>query len=47
MEDIVKEYWKIYGCNYYFCYDYEGIESDKVNILMENLYFLLFFLLGK
>ncbi|NEP55297.1 MAG: alpha-D-glucose phosphate-specific phosphoglucomutase, partial [Moorea sp. SIO3C2] len=37
VEEIVKEHWKIYGQNYYSRHDYEGIETDKANTLMEQL----------
>ena len=47
VEDIVKEHWKTYGRNYYSRHDYEGIESDKANTLMENLHSLLPSLPGK
>ena len=47
VEHIVKEHWKTYGRNYYSRHDYEGIESDKDNTLMENLHSLLPSLPGK
>ncbi|NER01480.1 MAG: alpha-D-glucose phosphate-specific phosphoglucomutase [Okeania sp. SIO3C4] len=47
VENIVKEHWKIYGRNYYSRHDYEGIETDKANTLMENLRSLLPSLPGK
>ena len=47
VEHIVKEHWKTYGRNYYSRHDYEGIESDKANTLMENLHSLLPSLPGK
>ncbi|NET45744.1 alpha-D-glucose phosphate-specific phosphoglucomutase [Okeania sp. SIO2B3] len=47
VEDIVKEHWKTYGRNYYSRHDYEGIETDKANILMGNLRSLLPSLPGK
>lgn len=47
VEDIVKEHWKTYGRNYYSRHDYEGVEIDKANILMENLRSLLPELAGK
>jgi len=47
VEDIVKEHWKTYGRNYYSRHDYEGVESDKANTLMENLRSLLPSLPGK
>ena len=47
VEDIVKEHWKIYGRNYYSRHDYEGVETDKANTLMDNLRSLLPSLPGK
>ncbi|HEY9738319.1 MAG TPA: alpha-D-glucose phosphate-specific phosphoglucomutase, partial [Trichocoleus sp.] len=37
VEDIVKEHWRTYGRNYYSRHDYEAVESDPANTLMENL----------
>ncbi|NEQ98084.1 MAG: alpha-D-glucose phosphate-specific phosphoglucomutase [Cyanothece sp. SIO2G6] len=37
VEAIVKEHWATYGQNYYSRHDYEGIETDKANTLMEQL----------
>ncbi|MBV6621655.1 MAG: alpha-D-glucose phosphate-specific phosphoglucomutase [Rivularia sp. (in: Bacteria)] len=37
VEEIVKEHWKTYGRNYYSRHDYEGVDKDKANSLMENL----------
>ena len=37
VETIVKEHWQTYGRNYYSRHDYEGVEKDKANGLMENL----------
>ena len=37
VEQIVQEHWKTYGRNYYSRHDYEGVETDKANTLMENL----------
>ncbi|MEB3340314.1 alpha-D-glucose phosphate-specific phosphoglucomutase [Okeania sp.] len=47
VEDIVKEHWKEYGRNYYSRHDYEGIETDKANTLMDNLRSLLPSFVGK
>ncbi|MDJ0518457.1 MAG: alpha-D-glucose phosphate-specific phosphoglucomutase [Trichodesmium sp. MO_231.B1] len=47
VEDIVKEHWKTYGRNYYSRHDYEGIETDKANTLVDNLRSLLPSLPGK
>ncbi len=37
VEDIVKEHWKTYGQNYYSRHDYEEVETDPANKLMEGL----------
>lgn len=37
VEEIVREHWKTYGRNYYSRHDYEAVETDKANTLMENL----------
>ena len=37
VEEIVKEHWKTYGRNYYSRHDYEGVDKEKANTLMENL----------
>ena len=37
VEDIIKDHWQTFGRNYYSRHDYEGVESDKANTLMENL----------
>lgn len=37
VEQIVREHWQTYGRNYYSRHDYEGVESDRANKLMENL----------
>ncbi|MGD1704381.1 alpha-D-glucose phosphate-specific phosphoglucomutase [Dapis sp. BLCC M229] len=47
VEDIVKEHWKTYGRNYYSRHDYEGVETDKANTLVDNLRSLLPSLPGK
>jgi phosphoglucomutase len=35
--DIVREHWRRYGRNYYSRHDYEGVDSDSANTLMEHL----------
>lgn len=35
--DIVREHWRLYGRNYYTRHDYEAIEQDPADSLMENL----------
>jgi phosphoglucomutase len=37
VEDIVKEHWSIYGRNYYSRHDYEGVDSEKADILITRL----------
>ncbi|MBP0000437.1 MAG: alpha-D-glucose phosphate-specific phosphoglucomutase [Cyanobacteria bacterium SID2] len=37
VEAIVREHWQTYGRNYYSRHDYEGIDSNNANTLMENL----------
>eukprot|EP01128_Nolandella_sp_AFSM9_P004472 TRINITY_DN200_c1_g2_i1.p1 TRINITY_DN200_c1_g2~~TRINITY_DN200_c1_g2_i1.p1 ORF type:complete len:581 (+),score=188.88 TRINITY_DN200_c1_g2_i1:47-1744(+) len=37
VKDIVEEYWKTYGRNYYQRYDYEGVSADGANKMMEHL----------
>ena len=37
VEAIVREHWQTYGRNYYSRHDYEAIESDRANTLIENL----------
>lgn len=37
VEAIVREHWQTYGRNYYSRHDYEGVESDRANTLIEKL----------
>jgi phosphoglucomutase len=37
VEQIVREHWQTYGRNYYSRHDYEGVETDRANTLMEQL----------
>jgi phosphoglucomutase len=37
VEEIVKEHWATYGRNYYSRHDYEAVESDRANRMMEGL----------
>ncbi len=37
VEQIVQEHWHTYGQNYYSRHDYEGVESDRANTLINNL----------
>jgi phosphoglucomutase len=34
---ILKSHWKIYGRNYYTRYDYEGVDKDAAEALMQHL----------
>jgi phosphoglucomutase len=35
--DIVREHWATYGRNYYSRHDYEAVETDRANALMDGL----------
>ncbi len=37
VETIVRDHWKTYGRNYYSRHDYEGVDSDRANTLIEKL----------
>ncbi|MBD0269637.1 MAG: alpha-D-glucose phosphate-specific phosphoglucomutase [Cyanobacteria bacterium Co-bin8] len=37
VEEIVQDHWRTYGRNYYSRHDYEAVDSDPANTLMENL----------
>ena len=37
VEDIVKEHWQQYGRNFYTRYDYEGVESEKADKVIQTL----------
>lgn len=47
VESIVTEHWKEYGRNYYSRHDYEDIETEKANDLMDKLKASLGTLKGK
>jgi phosphoglucomutase len=47
VEQIVQEHWQTYGRNYYSRHDYEAVDSDRANTLIENLHSLLPDLKGK
>ena len=47
VEQIVAEHWQTYGRNYYSRYDYEGVEIDRANTLIENLHSSMPTLKGK
>jgi phosphoglucomutase len=37
VEAIVREHWSTYGRNYYCRHDYEGVDSDRANTMVEEL----------
>jgi phosphoglucomutase len=37
VEDVVRDHWGIYGRNYYTRHDYEGIDSDSAQGLMQHV----------
>ncbi len=37
VEEIVREHWQMYGRNYYSRHDYEEVDSDRANTLVDNL----------
>ncbi|MGG7577865.1 alpha-D-glucose phosphate-specific phosphoglucomutase [Rhizobium sp. Nf11,1] len=45
--DIVTQHWQTYGRNYYSRHDYEGLDTDAANGLMDNLRSQLSALAGK
>ncbi|ARO31768.1 MULTISPECIES: alpha-D-glucose phosphate-specific phosphoglucomutase [Rhizobium] len=45
--DIVTQHWQTYGRNYYSRHDYEGLDTDAANGLMDNLRSQLSTLAGK
>jgi len=47
VEQIVREHWQTYGRNYYSRYDYEGVETDRANKLIETLHSSMPTLKGK
>lgn len=47
VEQIVREHWQSYGRNYYSRHDYEAVDSDRAQTLMENLHQLMPTLQGK
>jgi phosphoglucomutase len=47
VEEILRDHWYNYGRNYYSRHDYEGVESDRANQLVANLYAQLPTLAGK
>ncbi|MFZ4640458.1 MAG: alpha-D-glucose phosphate-specific phosphoglucomutase [Nodosilinea sp.] len=47
VEAIVRDHWRTYGRNYYSRHDYEGVDSDRANTLVDNLRQQLAILPGK
>lgn len=37
VEQIVREHWQTYGRNYYSRHDYEGVDTDRANTLVERV----------
>ncbi|WP_445633427.1 alpha-D-glucose phosphate-specific phosphoglucomutase [Nostoc sp. DSM 114161] len=47
VEEIVSEHWQTYGRNYYSRHDYEEVDSERANTLMEQLQSQILNLKGK
>ncbi|MFN6558714.1 MAG: alpha-D-glucose phosphate-specific phosphoglucomutase [Nostoc sp. ChiSLP01] len=47
VEEIVSEHWQIYGRNYYSRHDYEEVDAQRANTLMEQLQSQILNLKGK
>jgi phosphoglucomutase len=47
VEELMREHWQIYGRNFYTRHDYEGVDPEGANSLMQNLSSLLTSLIGK
>jgi phosphoglucomutase len=47
VEDIVRSHWQTYGRNYYSRHDYEEVETEKANQLVDKLQAILPNLKGK
>ena len=47
VEEIVQEHWYIYGRNYYSRHDYEEVDLEQANILIENMRSLVPIITGK
>jgi phosphoglucomutase len=47
VQEIVTQHWQTYGRNYYSRHDYEGVDSDAANSLVDNLRSQLSTLPGK
>jgi phosphoglucomutase len=37
VEQIVREHWQLYGRNYYSRHDYEGVDSERANTLVQHV----------
>lgn len=37
VEEIVRRHWAEYGRNYYCRYDYEGVQSDRANAVLNHV----------
>ncbi|PKA41736.1 alpha-D-glucose phosphate-specific phosphoglucomutase [Rhizobium sullae] len=37
VQDVVTQHWQTYGRNYYSRHDYEGVDTDAANVLIDNL----------
>ena len=37
VEAIVRKHWSEYGRNYYTRYDYEGVDKDAANKMMDHM----------
>ncbi|NMF63601.1 alpha-D-glucose phosphate-specific phosphoglucomutase [Brasilonema octagenarum UFV-E1] len=47
VEQIVQEYWQLYGRNYHLRYDYEGVDPERAATLMNKLQTSMASLKGK
>ncbi|WP_455873857.1 alpha-D-glucose phosphate-specific phosphoglucomutase [Rhizobium yanglingense] len=47
VQDVVTQHWQTYGRNYYSRHDYEGVDTDAANGLIDNLRSQLLALPGK
>ncbi|WP_086995262.1 alpha-D-glucose phosphate-specific phosphoglucomutase [Rhizobium sullae] len=47
VQDVVTQHWQTYGRNYYSRHDYEGVDTDAANVLIDNLRSQLSTLPGK
>ncbi|MGK7916787.1 MAG: hypothetical protein AB4038_14785 [Prochloraceae cyanobacterium] len=47
VENIVRQYWQSYGRNFYSRHDYEGVDKEPANELMERLRSMVVNMKGK